>query len=291
VPAFLTCAVYRLLGALTGPLPPQIGYSLARRAGGLLYRFSPNLRQVLAHNIRHVIGPQASDKELEALTRQACVNVAKGHYDLFRVSRLTTDQILDMIRIEGWQHVIHAMERGKGVIVISAHTGNVDIVAQAPVVHGLPMSGPVMHVQPECLFRYALKLRQSHGLRLLPADGLLLGLVRALKRNELVALPVDRVISDNTRRIMFFGSPTDLPDGPLRLAYRTGAAVVPAFALRLPDDTFLIQVEPPLDLPDTGQIEADIAAGMEKVARITEAHISRHPEQWLVAAPLWPEDA
>jgi lauroyl/myristoyl acyltransferase len=290
VRGFLIYSLYRLLGESIGPLPPRIGYWLARRAGSLLYFFYPQLRRILTHNIRHVLGPDASEAEVRTLVRQACVNIAKGHYDLFRVSRLSTDEIKKMVQIEGMEHMEEALARGKGVVVISAHFGNVDLVAQVPLAYGIPIIGAALHVTPERLFRYALKLRQSHGLRLIPADGPLLELFRALKRGEIVALPCDRAIADNTREVDLFGLPARLPDGPLRVALRTGAAVVPAFALRLPDDSFVVQIEPALELPQTDDLEAAMATGMSLVVSALERHISRHPEQWLVAVPVWPMD-
>ncbi|RPI58952.1 MAG: hypothetical protein EHM56_00325 [Chloroflexi bacterium] len=291
VRALLIYGSYRLLGGLFGPLPPRLGYPLAHRMGTLIYHLAPRLRRSLSDNMRHVLGPGAPEEQVRALTREACVNIAKGHYDLFRVSRLTPEEIRRMVRFEGMEHFQAARQPGKGVIVVSAHLGNVDIVIQAPLAYGIPIMGPTMHVQPERLFRYLLKLRQSHGLRLIPIDGPLLEVVRALKRGELVGLPCDRVIADSTRVVEFFGTPTLLPDGPVRLALRTGAVVLPAFARRLTDDSFVIHVEPPLELQRTGDQEADIASGMEQVARTMERHISRSPGQWLIAAPLWPAAA
>ncbi len=291
VRAFLIYGSYRLLGGLFGPLPPRLGYPLARRAGTLLYHVSPRLRRALADNMRHVLGPGASEEQVRAATRTLCGNIAKGHYELFRVSRLTPEEIRHMVRIEGIEHFHAAKQPGKGVIVVSAHLGNVDIVIQAPLAYGISIMGPTMHVQPERLFRYILKLRQSHGLRLIPIDGPLLPVVRALKKGELVGLPMDRVIAESTRVVEFFGAPTRLPDGPVRLALRTGAVLLPAFARRLADDRFLIQVEPPLEMEKTGDQEADIAAGMEQVVRIMERYIARSPDQWLIAAPLWPASA
>jgi phosphatidylinositol dimannoside acyltransferase len=290
VRAFLTYALYRFVGGVTGPLPPRAGYWLARRAGALLYRFSPRLRGVLAHNLRHVLGPNADEAQVQDLTRQVCVNIAKGHYDLFRVNRLTTEQIRELVQVAGMPYLTKALERGQGAVVVTAHMGNVDVVGQVPLAYGIPISGAAMHVQPERLFRYTLRLRQSHGLRLLPSDGPMLGLFRALKRGEIIALPCDRVTGDSTRPVEFFGTPARLPDGPVRVALRTGAPLIPAFVLRRPDDTFVIQVEPPLDLRRTGDVEADVADGMQKVVRSMEHYIAQRPEQWLVAAPVWPMD-
>jgi lauroyl/myristoyl acyltransferase len=286
--AFLTYAVYRMLAALIGPLPPRMGYWVARRAGGLLYRVSPNLREAIACNTRHVLGPAADEAQVQALTRQACVNIAKAHYELFRISRLALEQVRDLVQFEGFDYLEQALARGKGVIVVTAHLGNVDFVGQVPLAYGIPISGAVWHVEPERLFRFTLKLRQSHGLRLFPSDGPMWGLIRALKRGELIALPIDRDFAENTGLFRFFGQPAWLPIGPARLSRRTGAPLLPAFVERLPSDTFVVHVEPALDVPQTDDAEADIIAAMEDLVVILERYVSRHPEQWLVAAPVWP---
>jgi KDO2-lipid IV(A) lauroyltransferase len=124
-----------------------------------------------------------------------------------------------------------------------------------------------------------------------PTGGPMMGLYRALKRGEVVGLAADRGIDVSTRQVNFFGAPANLPEGPVRLALRTGAALLPGFGLRLPDNSFQATIEPPLELPNTGDHEADVAVGMEMVADVLERYISRHPEQWLMAKPVWPMDA
>ena len=286
--AFLIYALYRLMGALVGPLPPRAGYRLARRAGGLLCRVSPNLRAVLVDNLRHVLGPAADEKKIRELARQACINIAKGHYELFRLSRLTPDEIQDLTDLDGIEHFWRAMEWGKGVIAVTAHLGNVDLVAQLPLAFGVPISGAAWHLEPERLFRYTLELRQKHGLRLFPSDGSMVGLLRALKRGEIIALPCDRDFADNSRTFEFFGQPARLPNGPARLSRRTGAPLLPAFVERLPGERFRVHVEPPILVPQTDDARADIDAAMEKLVSIMERYISRHPEQWMVIVPVWP---
>lgn len=287
--AFLTYAVYRVLGGLAGHLPAPAGYWLARSMGQLFYLISPRLRLVLEDNIRHVVGPDVDDAQLESLTRQACVNILKGHYDLFRVRRLTPNKLESLVQVDGWHNLERALAQGQGVIVFSAHLGNVDLVIQLAVFRGVPAIAPVERIEPERLFQYTLGLRQSHGLRMIPTDEPMIGLFRALKRGEIVGLAADRDVADSSMEVDFFGAPTCLPDGPVRVALRTGALLVPAFAVRLPDDSFQLYIEPPLDLPRTEDHEADVAAGMELIVDTMERYIGQHPEQWLVAQRIWPE--
>jgi KDO2-lipid IV(A) lauroyltransferase len=245
------------------------------------------MRQSLTHNMRHVLGPDADDEEVDALVRKACINVMKGHYELFRLSRLTMDEIKAMTRIEGRKHIDRALERGKGVVLVSAHYGNVDLMAQLPEAYGVPMTAPVLHFEPERLFQYTLKMRTSHGMRFIPTGGPMMGLYRALRRGEIIGLPCDRRTVGNTVEVDFFGEPANLPLGPVRVAQRTGAALVPAFVERQPDNTFLVRIEPELELPQTGDSEADLVAGTQMVVSAMEKAISKHPEQWLVAVPVW----
>jgi KDO2-lipid IV(A) lauroyltransferase len=284
---FLTYAVYRLLGGLVGSLPPGIGYRLAGWAGGLLYTFSPRLRRTLAENIRHVLGPDADPSRIDDLVRQACVHNVKGHYDLFRLERLRSDEIEDMLQVEGWELLESALAQGKGAIIFSAHLGNVDLVIQLAVIRGLLAIAPVQRIRPERLFQYTLRLRTSHGLKLIPSDQPMMGLLRALKRGGVVGLAADRDATNSGQVMDFFGSPARLPDGPVRLAMRTGSPLIGAFALRLADDSFLVRIEPPIELPRTGNQDADLEAGMELVVAAVERHVGQHPEQWLLAQPVW----
>ena len=59
---FFTFGVYRLLGALIGPMPPRVGYWMARRAGPLLYFLYPQMKRIVSHNMRHVLGPDADEQ-------------------------------------------------------------------------------------------------------------------------------------------------------------------------------------------------------------------------------------
>jgi KDO2-lipid IV(A) lauroyltransferase len=193
-----------------------------------------------------------------------------------------------MVHVDGWEHLEWALAQGRGVVFFSAHFGNTDIVMQVAAARGLQATSPVERTRPEHLFQYARNLRESHGMKLIPADGLMLGLYRALKRGELVGLAADRDVTNSGRIVEFFGAPTRLPDGPIRVALHTGAPLLPAFALRLPDNSFRLEIEAPLELTRTGDEEAAIQSGIERVVEIMERHIAKNPEQWLVAQPVWP---
>ncbi len=287
--SYLQYIAYRTI-ALAGYLPPRVGYRVAEWAGWLIYCLMPKLRRVLTSNMRHVLGPSATGDQVQAVIRQQCVYVVKNLYDQFRLGHVTKEEAQRVTRIEGREHLLAELDKGRGVVAISAHLGSTETVAQTPLTLGVPITGMALKAGPERRFRFILNLRRSQGVNLIPTGESPKALFHALKRNEIVCLPCDQDLTGSGRDVPFFGARTRLPDGPLRIARRAGVSVLPAFALRLPGDTFLLEFEPPLSLPETGDREADLEAGMTVLVSALERRIRAHPEQWLVTGPVWPEE-
>lgn len=124
-------------------------------------------------------------------------------------------------------------------------------------------------------------------MKLIPIDGPLLGLVRALRRGQAVAVAADRDITGSGIVVDFFDAPARLPDGHVQLALRTGAELLPMFALRHADSSPVVQVEPPLELERTGNFEQDVQVNVQKVVARMEDWIRRYPEQWPMFYPIW----
>ncbi|MDY7042552.1 MAG: lysophospholipid acyltransferase family protein, partial [Chloroflexota bacterium] len=221
------------------------------------------------------------------VVRRVYQNIAANYYDLFRLPTLDLDEINQLVRLEGWEHIEPLARRGEGFILTTAHFGGFEIVAQACALQGLSVVIPAEHLRPERLFRYVAGLRMSKGLRLIPIDGPLLELFRALRRGEVVGLAADRDITNTGLLIDFFGAPGHLPRGHVDLALRTGAPIVIGFAYRQPDHTFVALLEPPLYLERSGDHERDVRVGTARIVAIMEQHIASHPEQWVLTYSVW----
>jgi lauroyl/myristoyl acyltransferase len=282
--------LYRLAGEVLPHIPAPVGYRLAEVGGALIYVLAPHVRRRVCNNVSHVLGHKAGRQAVHRTARQVLGNLVKNYYDLFRLPHLTPDKSARLIDIKGWEHIEAGLSQGKGLIVTSAHLGNIEIVVQIFARHNVPVTIPVERLQPPCLFDYVCGLRTIHGLRLIPIDGALLELFRALRRGEVLGLAADRDITGSGRVVSFFGSPARLPDGHVQMALRTGAPLVCAFSERLPDNRFVARILPPLNLTRSGDQEADVMAGLRKIITMVERAISRRPGQWYVTNAVWPLD-
>jgi KDO2-lipid IV(A) lauroyltransferase len=103
--------------------------------------------------------------------------------------------------------------------------------------------------------------------------------IKALRDNEVVFIPIDQNFGTGGVFIDFFGQKAATATGPVVLALRTKAAIVPCFIVRQKDDTHKIILEAPLDLGD--QInQSAIIANIQKLTHIIEAYIRKYPAEW-----------
>lgn len=283
----LSYYLHRLAGLVVPLIPPRLGYRLSSRLGDALFHLLRDPRRIVEDNVIHVLGDGTSKATIDRVAREIFRNSLKNYFDLFRVATLSMEQIEGLVSVHGWENIDRALAAGKGLILVSAHFGNVDIVAQALALRHHRITVVAEHIKPEALFQYICGLRGSKGIRLIPIDAPLLGLFRALRRNEIVGLAADLDISGNGIIVDLFGAPARLPYGPARLALCTGAKIVMGFSLRLPDNTFALHLEPPFELERTGDLKHDIRVNTEKIAAVLERYIGEHPEQWVMFQPIW----
>ncbi|TKJ31516.1 MAG: hypothetical protein CEE40_01670 [Chloroflexi bacterium B3_Chlor] len=284
---FLGYYLYRVLGSLAPLVPRRLGYWLAGQLGLVAFLLNPRGAAALKENLSHVLGEEADETAIQATAREVFRNLSKNYYDLFHRHALSDQESGASVTIRGQHHVKEALKEGQGLILASGHFGPFDASWQIGRILNVTITAPAEHLKPEKLYEYVCRLRANDWIRLLPIDGPLLGLVRALRKGEVVAVAADRDITRSGTLVDFFDAPARLPDGHVQLALRTGAKLVTCFAVRQPDNSCLIQVEPPLNLEITGDLKRDVQANVPKVVARLEEWIGRHPDQWLMLQPLW----
>jgi len=282
--------LYRLAGELVPRIPPHVGYPLFSIIGGIAYRLNARARAQVRSNIHHVLGDRASEALVARLARATFDYIAYNYYDLFRLPTLTEQQVSTMVHVTGWQNVEEALSLGKGVVMTSAHFGNIEIVLYAMLLRGVSITIPAERVEPPELYEYLTKLRTSKGLKLIPIDGPMLELVRTLRRGGVAGIAGDRNVIGEGCVVTFFGAAARLPDGHVRLAMRTGAPLVFGFSRRVFRDRYEATFLPHSLIPDAGSEEERFAAGMAYVVEGLEKAIREHPEQWAITVPVWIED-
>jgi KDO2-lipid IV(A) lauroyltransferase len=277
---------FKIIGVPLSYLPTAAGYLVARIVADTVYLLSPILRSSIASNMRHVLGSEAEDATIRRATKNVIRNAARNYFDLIKLPRIKLRDIEKCITVHNWHNFEDALKRGKGVILVSAHLGSYDMTAQILAARSAKVTVLVEPLEPDTLLNHIIGLRKSKGLSYMPVQlGVLKVVMRSLRSGETIGIICDRDFGRDGYRSTFFGEETALPAGAVRIAMKTGAAIVPAFNLRRGDDSYDAYFEPALDIAKGGDEALD--KNMKQLIRVMEKYINLCPDQWVVLSPIW----
>ncbi|MCX6996110.1 MAG: hypothetical protein NTV49_03260 [Kiritimatiellaeota bacterium] len=278
---------YRLAALLSRRLPRLFVYWLGLRLADFFYLFRRHDRQAVIRNLRRIYTAQGitlAAPALEGLARKTFQYFGKYLVDFFRFARLTPAQVHHLVSLEHTDYLAAAQQHGRGVLLVTAHVGNWELGGAVIAALGYRVNAVVLPERVEKINRLFQRQREQRGINPIPLGQSPLALVRCLRRGEMVALLGDRDFTRHGVPAPFFGQPVSLPRGPARLAFKTGAPILPAFLLRQVDDTFLLRCHPPIY---PGQ-EGSVARIQEKLIAVMEKEIAAAPYQWFIFEDFWP---
>ena len=274
------------LSALTAAIPIRVGYAIANGLARAHLWFFPRRRHAALVNLATIM-PGSSRRERMRAVLKMMASYNCMLLEFFRLPRLERDELLRNVEIDGYQNVVDAVARGKGVIITSSHIGNWELgaVVLAHLGHQVhAVAGVQLGRWLASAVRDAKSELAVHTIR--PEDGYR-KLWRALSRNDLLALMVDGDIFGQGIALPFFDREVRWPAGPGALSKRTGAPVVSGYCPRVAAGKFRVVLEPMLD-PELFET-ADALNGA--IAATTQRQIRENIEQWCIFRPFWGDAA
>ena len=247
--------------------------------------------QQLEKNLRRVV-PEASTRELRELSRESMRSYLRYWNEVFRLPDLSPEEIVSTVRPQGVEHMIAAMESGKGAVLTTPHMGNWDHAAAWVTLEHYPFTTVVERLKPEGLYERFLEFRRGLGMEILPLTGgespfrVLLDRARA---GGMVVLVGDRDLSLTGVPVTFFGEEARMPRGPAALSLATGAPLLPATIWYDGTNTGL-RINAPIVAPAELSKADKIANLTQQMADVFAAGIAEHPADWHMLQPLWVSD-
>jgi len=204
-----------------------------------------------------------------------------------RIPRLNSENLHRLVIFDERQNIDDALKAGKGVIILTAHFGNWELLAAGLCLSGYKTSYIVRPLRSRQLDALLNGIREGTGGTPIPRGASIRNALKCLKRNELLMILPDIDTKVDGVFVDFFGRPAFSPRGPVSIALRTGAALVPAHIVRQRDDKHIIVVEKALELELTGDLEEDIRVNTARIVKILESYIRKYPEQWIWVHERW----
>ena len=227
--------------------------------------------------------PQQTGRERQAIVDEVFRSIGRLLYVFARFPQIKPGNISEWIRYEGLEHFLEAKKAGRGVLFATAHLGNWELSAFA---HGLmtePMNVVIRPLDNARIDRLVEDRRRLSGNRLIEKWDGARAILRALQQNEAVGVLIDQNTSlQEGVFVDFFGTPACANTAFAKIAARTGAAVIPGFALWLqPERRYALKFYPPVGM--TG----DAAEDTRRLHAVLEQVIREYPGQWLWIHRRW----
>lgn len=239
-------------------------------------------------NLR-IVFPEAPDAEIARLLDAQWGELGRWFAEFSILDRIVTDP--GRITVEGAERLAEIAAGAGPVVFISGHFSNFEVMAAAILQSGVKcqityraMNNP--HVDErvrQSRFRYGVRLFAPKGL-----DGAR-ELMRALSRGESVALMNDQKFNGGVAA-PFFGLTAHTAPGPSTFALKYGAPLQPMSVQRTGKARYKVIVHQPIHLTDTGDRDADIAAGVRQVNAFIEDRVRARPTEWFWVHKRWPNE-
>ncbi|MBD3348946.1 MAG: MFS transporter [Candidatus Eisenbacteria bacterium] len=277
----------RVVSTLASRLPRRISYVIATGLSWIAHLVFVEKRRWARENIARVIGRPPESRKARSMALRMFRSYALYWADFFGLSGGFAGSIRDLVSVEGIEHLWRALERGKGVVFVTAHLGSWDVGGAAlSATAGLPDLSAVVEPVSRQTSDYAMtEMREKRGIRVIPL-GKPLAIGRALRRNEIVFVVGDRLVGAEGVEVDFLGRPTLFPRGAAYWAQKSGAAIVPGFCIRQPDGSYVGHIEEAILPVDSADDESAVREQTQRIASIMGRYISRYPEQWCMLQPL-----
>jgi KDO2-lipid IV(A) lauroyltransferase len=263
---------------------------LARAAGAALgltfYLLDRPHRRVALANLAQCF-PARPPAERRAIARRMFRHFGVLLLEILRFGVLSPDAMRARVIVDGEERVRAAYAKGRGVLFFTGHFGFWELHA---IVHALlfqpigvlarPLDNPGLHTLLE-------DTRQRTGNSVIYRDGAVRRVLRMLAAGQGVAMLIDQHMhSPDAIWVQFFQRPAATTSTLAALALRTGAPVIPVFAVPHPDGRLRLIYEHPVEPPAGGSLDP-VREFTQRCTDVLEMYVRRQPELWLWMHRRW----
>lgn len=277
----------KLIIRLTGSLPRKTLNYFSDCLGVLWFSIDKRHQKVVMENVSKAYPGKFTGPQLKIFAKENFKNFVGIIFEVFWFQGLNIDQLKEYINIRGFDNLTKAHQRGRGVIALTCHMSNFELMATALV---------NTDYQGFCIYRkldftpldwWVNKSRQRYGVKMIALQGASKKIVGILKQKGIVASLLDQNMDwYNGVWVDFFNRPACTNKRLAALAIKTGAPVVPLF-VRKAGEKYIIEFLPEIQVQVSGDQIKDIEINTQNFTLAIELIVRRCPEQYFWLHNRW----
>jgi KDO2-lipid IV(A) lauroyltransferase len=283
--------IYRLVRGLVmvgSYIPLGVAQFLGRMVGTLAFMIPMSRKKAAFENILSVFDGTMERRDAKRLLWKVFVHFGQMFFEVPHIMRLSAGNAHKYVTFEHEENLLNAYRKNRGVLALTGHVGNWELMSAAIAVHfgpGATVARPIDFSPFDKLMR---DIRTRYGLEIIPKQHSMRKLIAALKQNKGIGILLDQNVDwYEGEFVNFLGRMACTNKGLALAAMKTGAAVVPIFSVRQEDGRYRIVIEKEVELTNTGDKVRDVQDNTALFTDIIETYVREYPDQWFWFHNRW----
>lgn len=275
--------ISKVLGALPLRGALRFGRGLGWIYGSVIGYHREEALEALAR-----VFPDQTEHERKEILKKVYAHLGMNIVETIRLAA-GRDEQLDTMEVRGLEHAEEARAVGKGIMILTAHCGNWDLLSVKTPRLGFPLTIISKDLKQGGVNDFWMEMRDRYELNIVPVKNSYRKCIKALRSGGLIGFMIDQnMINTEGLFVNFFGKPACTTPGLAFMAAHSKAPILPVFTWRDPDDPtkHIMEALPMIEPPESRDEEA-LKAATQQYSDIVAEHILKHPEQWTWIHRRW----
>lgn len=245
-------------------------------------------RRAMTH-LQFAFGDSLPPSEKSRIYRACMENLGKTLMETVKLPYLSSDEIRDMVTVEGENYLQKALAEGNGAIIMTGHIGNWELGAATMACRNYRIGVVSAPIYDPWIEQWMVRIRKSYGIETIVRGqaNTLRRIFSILKAGGVIAMLIDQDTRVEGVFVPFFGRDAYTPSGPALIALRIQTPVLPGFMVRQKDGSHKMIFKEATPMIRTGNPESDIRSNTAAWMGIVEQTIRENPEQWVWMHRRW----
>lgn len=275
-------------------MPQRLADSMGRGLGLLMRQLLAKRRKITEENIALSLPYMRSQPDwncpipdVQGIAKEVFENIGRALVEVCRLYHGHGTALINRIELRGKEHYDAVHAKGKGLIFMTAHCGNWELMAlsYAQLLNS-SMSVVARRQNNPYLNTMVEKMRMRYNNRVIYKDNALKNMLSVLRKQGTVGLLVDQAVFPSEGCLInFLGRPAWASKAPVVLARKTGAPVLPSF-IHLEGDHYVIDLYPELIFTGDSSPEG-MKQDVQLYSSALERFIIQHPTSWYWVHRRW----
>ncbi|MBN3037935.1 MAG: lysophospholipid acyltransferase family protein [Candidatus Omnitrophica bacterium] len=283
---FIEFSLVRAFIGLVNLFPIGASTWLAGKIGEAMFVILPSRRKIALENLNVAFGETKTDREKRDIALGSFRHLAISLMEFFRLPKFVKKS-QGHVQLKGTEHLDRAFANGKGAILVMSHLGPWEYLVFLSYLKKYPTTVLGRPIRNPYFYRWIKSLRNLMELKHSDKTMGPREIFSELRKNHLVAITIDQWAGNEGLWTYFFNVPTSTTSLPARLAKRTGAALVPAYCIRIGSGQYEVHVEPEVFINEDKNSDKWVEKMTARLNSTLEKQIRVFPSQWTWTHKRW----